>query len=223
MGLGILVVQDKNGNTKNSEVQAAYAYRIDFGKRILSFGLQAGIINFRVDNNELNPFDPNDPTFLQNQNITKPSFGAGIILSDERFFLGLSIPRMLKVRDNYEEFQTDLYNQHFYSTAAYVFFLSERVRLKPSALVKGLKGAPLSIDGNLSLNLDEKYTAGVFTRNLNTYGLLLQFRFAKSFRFGYTFEVPANNSVGTRFTTHEVCLGLNMALFKTQEDIVTNF
>jgi hypothetical protein len=32
-------------------------------------------------------------------------------------------------------------------------------------------------------------------------------------RFGYVFEMPTNSSVGTRFTSHEITLGLNLGVF----------
>jgi type IX secretion system PorP/SprF family membrane protein len=223
MGAGIIILQDQAGNSKNTEIQLTYGYRLDLDQKFLSFGLQAGVLNFKSNNNELNPYDPNDPAFNGNQNFTKPSFGAGVILHSERYFFGLSVPRMLKATAKENDVRTNLYDQHFYLTGAYVFFLSERVRLKPSILVKAVKGAPLSADYNFSVNLDEKYTIGAFTRNLNTLGLLAQLKFADAYRFGYTFELPTNRSVGTRFTTHEIMLGINMAIFSFQDTSIKNF
>jgi len=222
MGLGILILQDKIGSNKNTEVHATYAYKIDLGDQTLSFGLQAGLINFR-SNDDLNPYDSNDPAFTTNQNVTKPSFGAGIILKSERYFIGLSAPRLLNENAVAGMTQTNLYNQHFYGTAAFLLYVSEQVRFKPSVLIKAVKGAPLSIDYNASFVFDQKYTVGLYTRNLNAYGFLTQLKFGKGYRFGYTFEVPSNNSVGTRFTTHEVTLGLNVAVFSSHHSTLTNF
>jgi type IX secretion system PorP/SprF family membrane protein len=222
MGLGLLIVQDKIGSTKNTEIHATYSYKIDLGSKDLSFGLQAGFINFR-SNDDLNPYDQNDPAFVTNQNSTKPSFGAGILLKSERYFFGLSVPRLLNENTTTGTTQTNLYSQHFYAMAAYLFYISEKVRFKPSVLVKGVKGAPLSVDYNASFVFDQRYTVGLFTRNLNAYGFLTQLKFGSGLRFGYTFEVPTNNSVGTRFTTHEVSLGLNMAVFTFQRAGLSNF
>jgi len=229
MGLGFLLVQDKLGATCNTEAYATYAYRLKLNATTLSFGLQGGLINYNSNNNQLNAYDPNDPAFTNGQNVTKPSVGAGIILNSEKFFIGLSVPRMLETTamltndSTSQSTEAILYDQHYYMTAAYVFYLSERVRLKPSVLVKAVQGAPLSVDYNVSINLDEKYTVGLYTRNLNTCGLLTQLRFATAYRFGYTFEIPLNNSVGTRFTTHELTFGFNMAILKAHSSSYTNF
>ncbi|MFZ6014328.1 MAG: type IX secretion system membrane protein PorP/SprF [Bacteroidota bacterium] len=228
MGLGLIILQDQAGTNKNTEVAATYAYKLDLDEKYISFGLQAGMVSFRNDNSDLNIYDPNDVTFTGDQTYTKPSFGAGVIFSSQRYFLGLSVPRLLKATATLNNATTstenELYSQHFYMVGSYMIFLNERIRLKPSVLLKGVKGAPLSADLNFALNLDEKYTAGVFTRNFNTYGLLAQLKVGENYRFGYTFEVPSNQSVGARFTTHEFSFGLNLALFSFHDtSSITNF
>ena len=223
MGVGIIVLKDNVGINSNTEAHATYAYRLDLDQKYLSFGLQAGFISFKGNNDELNPYDPNDPAFNETQNITKPSFGAGLILNSERYFLGLSVPRMLKARVTVSDLETELYSQHYYMMGAYVFYLNEHIRLKPSVLLKSVKGSPISTDVNFAVNFEEKYTAGVYTRNLNAYGLMAQMKFGGSYRFGYAFEVPAGNSVGARFTTHELRFGLNMALFNFHSTSITSF
>jgi type IX secretion system PorP/SprF family membrane protein len=228
MGIGIVLLQDKLGNTNNTEIQGTYAYKIGMDGKYLSFGLQAGVINFRSDDSALNPYDKSDAMFMQNQNITKPSFGAGIIWKSDRFFLGLSVPRMLKAKGTFIDsasnaFEANLYKQHFYATASYVFYLTERVRLKPSILIKAVKGAPVSIDYQANVVLDEKYIIGLYTRNLNSIGGLIQFKSTKGYRFGYAYEIPFNNSVGTQFNTHEISLGVNLSLFSSHDTFLSDF
>jgi len=223
MGVGLIILKDNIGINSNTEVHGTYAYRLDLDQKYLSFGLQAGFISFKGNNSELNPYDANDPAFNENQNITKPSFGAGLILNSERYFIGLSVPRMLKAKMTFSDLETELYSQHFYAMGAYIFYLNEHIRLKPSVLLKTVKGSPLSADVNFAINLDEKYTAGVYTRNLNAYGLMAQIKFGGAYRFGYAFEVPAGNSVGARFPTHELSFGLNLALFSFHSTSITNF
>lgn len=217
MGVGLILVQDIVGEYKNTLAMGTYSYKLELEDMTLSFGLQAGMVNYRIDNSELNIEDEGDVYFSDNQNITKPVFGAGVILSSNNLFLGLSVPRMLKNKgtfsNNTGSVEGDLYTQHFYGMASYIVFINERIRLKPSVLLKYVQGNPLSADLNAVLNIDERYGVGAFTRNFNTYGLLAQIKFAQSYRFGYAFELPVGQSVGVNFTTHEITLGLNMAVF----------
>lgn len=223
MGLGLIVLKDNVGVNSNTEVHGTYAYRLDLDQKYLSFGLQAGFISFKTNNGDLNPWDAGDPAFLEDQNITKPSFGAGLILHSERYFIGLSVPRMLKAKVTFSDLETQLYSQHFYAMGAYIFYINEHIRLKPSLLLKSVKGSPLSADVNFAVNFEEKITAGVYTRNLNAYGLMGQIKFGGSYRFGYAFEVPSGNSVGARFTTHELSFGVNLAMFAFHRTSITNF
>lgn len=223
MGVGLIVLKDQIGANSNTEVHATYAYKIDLEEKYFSFGLQAGMVNFRSDNGDLNPFDTSDPVFAESMNTTKANFGAGAIFHSDRYFIGMSMPRMLKSKSPYSD-TTNLYNRHVYIMGAYTIFLNEHIRFKPSVLFKGVKGAKLSADLNMSVNLNEKYTAGIFTRNFNTYGLLAQMKIGNMYRFGYTFEVPTNNSVGARFTTHEFMFGINLALLKFHDSLaITNW
>jgi len=217
MGVGLIVVEDKIGENNNLLAMGTYSYKIEFDDMFLSFGLQGGIANYRSDNLALNIEDETDPYFVGNQNITKPVFGAGLILHNNNFFLGLSVPRMLQNKETFgsgiDEVEASLYTQHFYGMASYIFFLNERIRLKPSVLFKYVKDNPISTDINALVNIDERYGIGAFTRNFNTYGFLAQIKFKQSYKFAYAFELPTNGSVGMNFTTHEITLGLNLAVF----------
>lgn len=211
MGAGLMVLSDQIGNSTINEVFGSYSYRISItNDNILSFGLQAGFANYQLNNSKVNAFDKTDPLFMGNTSETKPSFGFGAILKSSNYFVSLSVPRMLRTTFETQGLQSSLYIQHYYLMGSYLFFISERIRFKPSALVKLVSGAPASMDLNASLIIHENYQAGVLTRNFNTYGLFLQALIKDSFRLGYTFEVPTGSSVGTIFTSHEITLGFRL-------------
>ncbi|MEK6781259.1 MAG: type IX secretion system membrane protein PorP/SprF [Bacteroidota bacterium] len=226
LGAGVLLIQDNIGSIKNTELQAAFSYKLKLQDKTFSFGMQTGFINFRNNYSSLNLSDQADPAFVQNENITQPNLGVGVIVKAEKYFIGLSVPRLLNtnisnVSNSTQEFQ--LYDKHYYLFGSYVFYLNERLRLKPSVLLKGVKGSPLSTDLNFNINIDEKYAAGIFTRNLNAFGLLLQAKFLDKFRLGYTFEVPTSNSVGARFNTHELFFGIAMPVLNFHDRAISNF
>jgi type IX secretion system PorP/SprF family membrane protein len=211
MGAGLMVVSDKIGNSNITDVMGSYSYRVRLTEdKTLSFGLQAGLTNYQIDNSTINPFDKNDALFQGNSSETKFNVGFGAMLKNDRFMVGLSVPRMLKGTVEMQGKQSMLYTQHYYFLGSYFVFLSERIRLKPSALVKYVNGSPLSVDINTSLIIHENYQVGLLTRNFNTYGLFLQALLKDSFRLGYTFEVPMGSSVGNSFISHELTLGLRL-------------
>jgi len=70
-------------------------------------------------------------------------------------------------------------------------------------LARASKGAGLSADENINLNLEDRYSAGIFTRNLDTHGLLLQMKI-KHCNLGYVFEIPASSSSALHYTSHDL-------------------
>jgi type IX secretion system PorP/SprF family membrane protein len=229
VGAGLIFTTDKIGVTTNTELQAAFSYKLKLDdSKTFSFGMQAGFVNFRdnvLDRSRINPFDPGDPAFTQNENISKPNLGVGLILKTEKVLLGASVPRLLSttiaVSSTGQEFE--LYKQHFYFFGSYVIFLNENIRLKPSTLVRAVGGSPISVDLNFNFNFNEKITAGIFTRNFSAYGIQFQAKLGNNFRLGYTFEIPTGNSVGTRFLTHEVMLGTTMPVFDYHDRSISTF
>lgn len=215
MGTGLMMMADKIGVTSLYEVNAAYAYRISLSTdKILSFGIQAGMLNFKNDNSELELEHPGDPVFASESSETKPTIGAGVIFTGDQFFVGLSVPRLLKAEVKSKSFNTAYYTQHLYFTGAYLFFVNDRVRFRPSVTTRFTQGAPLATDVSVSMIFHERYTAGVLTRNFNTYGVLLNANLSDAFRLGYVFELPMSKSVGTKFTTHEITIGFRANVYR---------
>lgn len=211
MGAGLIILQDQIGTDKTIEVTATYGYHIKLNNDLtLSFGLQGGVINYQSDYDDLkiNRAD----TKFSNISEWKPNIGAGLLLHNQRFMVGLSVPKLLKATSVGESVSTALYNQHAYLFAGYVVQLSNRIKLKPWVLARTVSGAPISFDYAASLKVDDSYTLGLFTRNFSAYGFLAQINLGDTFRFGYVFELPTNKSVGTQFTTHEITLGVRLGV-----------
>jgi len=224
VGTGITLTRDKIGATTSTEFNASFAYKLPLGDdKVLSFGMQGGVLNFKNDYSGLNIYDNDDPAFTSGERGTRINIGAGVILKSERLLLGLSVPRLLPstFKNGGQEF--DLYNQHLYVFGAYVWYLNERIRFKPTVLLRTVKGAPASVDLAANLNFNALHTVGVFTRNFNTYGLLLQTLLADKFRLGYVFELPTGKSVGANFTSHEISLGIRLTVFDFHERTLSNF
>lgn len=213
VGGGILLVRDQLGATTTTQFNITGSYKIQFGENIFSFGLQTGVLNIKANNDDLLVKDANDPVFTGNESFSKFNFGAGVALKGPDFFLGLSMPRMINSKEEFNNIETQVYQRHFYFAAGYVYHVGVDLALKPSILLKGVADAPLSVDYNASIIFRDKYTAGIFSRNFQTYGLLAQFNINDNLRFGYVFEVPTSRSVGSRFNTHELTLTLDLEVF----------
>jgi hypothetical protein len=101
-----------------------------------------------------------------------------------------------------------VYSQNFYLFGLYSIYVNDRIQFKPSTLLRATADTPLSVDLNFNFVINKLYTAGLFTRKFNTYGLLLQL-VMNNYRFGYVFELPGKSS-SLNYATHEISLSLSL-------------
>ena len=223
IGAGLMMVNDKIGENTNTQVTGSFAYKLPINTTTtLSFGMQAGFINYKMDPSQLTLQDPTDPLFVPVSEI-KPNIGAGVLVKGEKFMFGISIPRLINSTFDMGGQKINVYQQQFYFLGSYLFYLSEKVVMKPAVLVKAASGQPLSTDLNFNFIIDRKYSAGIYTRNFNAYGLIAQANFLDAYRLSYAFEMPTNQSVGTRFVTNEIMLSFRTSIFGFHDRSVSNF
>ena len=218
VGLGLMILNDQLGVSKNTEVQLSYAYKIQSQDKVFSFGLQTGVITYQNDfsSSDLNLRVNDDPFFQPGiEKSTKFNIGAGATYMTDNLFISFSVPRLLNTKVG-DGFEVVAYDRHYYLSAAYILEFNSGLKMKPSVLVRGVSGAPLSYDINFSFLIINKIWAGAFTRNFNTYGLMAQFDFMDAYRIGYSFELLGNNVTNNFLYTHEIMLSADLAIFSHQ-------
>ncbi|HRI80752.1 MAG TPA: type IX secretion system membrane protein PorP/SprF, partial [Cyclobacteriaceae bacterium] len=221
VGLGLMVIQDQIGDTKNTEFMTLYSYKIRLKTADLSFGMQTGFIRYTNNPSMLTIRDPDDPAFTA-INETKFNTGAGILLKSDRYMVGISVPRLIPTTLSQGGQSIQLYNQSYYFFGSYVVFISEDVRFKPSVLLRGSSGLPLSVDLNASFNFKEYYTGGIYTRNFKSFGILMQ-AVVKGFRIGYTFELPTSSTSSLNFASHEIMVGISTGILPFHDRSLKTF
>ncbi len=220
VGLGVAALQDQLGDIRNTSLGTSYSYRVKLkNTTTFSFGMQTGFTRFTSNLNGVT-VQPGDPNFLPFTE-TKFNAGVGLLLQSEHYMLSLSVPRMLPSTVSQGGQNIQVYGQNYYFYGSYFFYLRSNLQFKPSALLRATAGAPISADVNANLVFNKLYTAGVFTRKLNTYGVLLQM-VAGNFRFGYVFEVPGKGSA-LNFDTHEVSLALSLDVLQRHNHSNTGY
>ncbi len=212
VGIGLIAIQDKIGEVKNTEFNLNYSYRLEVTEnKYLYFGLSTGMVRYNSDPGLLNLQRQDDPAFVFT-NKFQFNTGAGLMLKTEQYMIGFSVPKLIPTSITEDGQTVQVYNQHYYLFGVFTHNFNERLMLKPALLLKGTSGAPLSADVNISMVIDQNYTLGLLTRNLNTIGLIAQIRM-KQYKFGYVFELPTGQSVAQRFSSHEVSLSYSIPLF----------
>lgn len=213
VGLGIQAFNDRIGIVKTTGFYATYAYRINFEEKgsSLAIGLQGGISNYKADLTKVELIDGGDPAFSQNINAIMPSFGAGIYYNTPKFYAGFSIPNLVKsyLRKDKYLYSTEVTAKrylHFFFMTGYVFDLDETFKLKPSLLVKTVRGAPIEADVNLNLWIKDIVGVGASYRTGDAVSGLLEVQITNQLRLGYAYDHSISKLVKYNQGTHEVML-----------------
>jgi hypothetical protein len=131
------------------------------------------------------------------------------------------VPRILSSTVSQGGQSVQVYGQNYYLYGSYLIYLNELIQFKPSTLLRITKGSSMSADFNFNLIFKRLYTAGIFARNLNSYGLLVQ-AIMNNYRFAYTFEVPGKSSA-LNFTTNEISLSLSLDVLNSHNHSANGF
>lgn len=213
--VGGSITRDEHGPVEQYNINVDLAYRIFFNNSKLSFGLKGGVNLFQGKFTELNPLDPDDVVFQSDvSNQAKPNFGFGMMYYSDRFYVGLSAPKLLNTEwfsvDSLENIITDGQRQHYFFTAGYVFDINNYIKFKPSVLVKAVQGAPISADITANFLFYEKFWVGAMYRYNDAAGLLLQYHITDAFTAGYVYEYSLTPLSNYNNGTHEIMLGYDI-------------
>ena len=214
IGVGLNVVNDVIGPTNKTALFGDFAYRLRLNKNNdrLCFGLRAGADLIRNNLSSLSVNDVADPLVINNTNFNTNTFntGAGVYYYGQRFFLGLTAPKIIPNKLSKDvNFADSKQVLHYYLIAGYVFKLNSLWDLKPGCAVKYTQNAPISIDGNLSVLFNEKIWFGVMYRHGSAAGANIVYNFTKQLRVGYAYDYSINNMGRYSPSSHEVILGFD--------------
>ena len=204
LGLGLSFVNDVIGPTSETflDLDISYSIDLDFDKK-LSFGLKPSINLLDVQFSELNQDtgQGTDPTLQQNiDNRFTPNVGAGIYYHTDKFYAGLSVPRLLET-SHFEEssLSTAKEQMNFYLISGYVFELNPYLKFKPALLTKITQGAPLQLDVSANFMLDEKFIGGIAYRWDAAFSGMIGFNISNEFLIGLAYDREITDLGATSF------------------------
>lgn len=222
VGLGLYCYTDQLGPMQSYGIITTYSYIVQLGQKgKLSFGLQAGIKHTDINWNLVDLPDEND--LVQNAQVKKkvvPDVNFGIYYYTDRFYVGLSSKHLIE--QEYIVVETpdkDVYAtllRHFYGMAGVAIPLNDNFLLKPSALVKYVKNAPLQVDLNLNLLIKKVLWVGASYRTEKTAVFLAELIVSQKLRVGYSYDVFLNELHQYTKGSHEIMLGYDFPVFKNR-------
>ena len=211
VGLGLVVISDRVGVTKETYFISNYSYTLDLGDGSLSFGLGAGVITTNTAWSDLVVLDPGDELYLvDSRRFIVPSFSFGTYYTKRNYFLGFSIPKFIGYKFNYDKnkysLTVDPSQYNFLLYTGYAFNVSPKVDFIPSTLLSFTPGGEFLYDVNANLNFSNRFWIGGSYRNARSVGALLQFQVSNQFKIAYTYDFDTGKLGGYSNGSHEIML-----------------
>jgi type IX secretion system PorP/SprF family membrane protein len=212
IGIGFQLFTDKLGVTQTTGGVLSAAYRIRMDVGTLSFGIQGNISQYRSNLTDvsLTSLQSYDPAFANNINKTLFNFGTGAYYNTDKFYAGLSaqdlMPNSLSADNSSGSKLSGKQVLHVFLASGYVFPLSEEFKLKPSFLIKGVKGAPIEADLNATLWIKDVIGIGGQYRTSADVGALIEIQATPQIRIGYSYDRSTTQLQNFNSGSHEIML-----------------
>ncbi len=226
IGLGISLFNDQIGLVATRGITGTYSYRIRMNKKgMLAFGVQGGVVYFNGEYSKmiLNPNNTPDPSVPSDYVKYAPVVGAGIYYSTDRFYLGLSMPNLIKyalvdqsIASSASMDKRAMKYRHVFFMTGYVVPLSPTVVWKPSLLTKFVYGAPVSFDINTNFWFYDRFAIGASYRTGSAILGMAEFQVTPQFRIGYAYDYGLNALQRYNAGTHEIMLRYEFSFDKSK-------
>lgn len=195
LGIGLSISNDKIGPTNNTSAVVDFAYIMKLTKKSkLALGISAGADMFKANLGSVLLDQQSDPSFQNNvNNRITPNFGFGAYYSRDRFYAGLSIPKI--IQNNYSDLNQTAGNvlagqeqRHYFFIAGAMIKMSDVLEFKPTTLVKATAGSPIQADVTASFLIASKVLLGAMYRTGDAVGLLVGLDITQQFHVGYSYD-----------------------------------
>jgi len=214
LGLGLMILSDKIGVTKENQLSTNYAYKIELENSILSFGLGANIITTNTAYSDLIVIDPGDEIYLVDSKLYMvANFSFGMYFSGKNYFAGFSVPKLLNysfdVTKNKFVIDNSIRNYSYLLNTGYIYDISEDFKLFPSVLIR-YSSVPskskFQYDINTHISYLNKFWIGGSYRNKRTFAAMFQVQPNDQLRIAYTYNIELSQLGKYSKGSHEVML-----------------
>lgn len=216
VGIGVSVINDKTFIEKQTSISVDFSYKLQVSENThLFLGLKAGGSTYDVDRGNLSNYSifPLDPALDNIDTGFNPNVGVGGYLTNEKYFVSLSMPTLLLSQsinneDGRVTYATD--KTHIYLSGGYNFSLSDNVEFLPYTMIRYVGGSPLSADINASFRFYSKLEIGAAYRTDQAISGLFVVDLADWAKIGYAYDGSTRSEIsGLSDGTHEILFRLN--------------
>jgi type IX secretion system PorP/SprF family membrane protein len=211
LGLGLIIVSDKVGVTKDNSFNSNYSYKINIGNGILSFGLGAGVIATNTNWSRLVVLDPGDEFALTGSRVyIVPDFSFGVYYNNLKYFAGFSIPELTgyKFDLNKNKYSLNINTgQYLYMfNTGYEFDIAPRTKFFPSTLITYSPEGKLLYDINSHFSFFNRFWIGGSYHSSGSVTGLFQLSVNNQLKVAYSYYFDFSELRQYNNGSHEIML-----------------
>ncbi|MCR9289675.1 MAG: type IX secretion system membrane protein PorP/SprF [Bacteroidetes bacterium] len=208
---GLALTSDHIGKVKTVDIDFSYAYHIPVNANSrLSIGLNARVEQAKIDWDLANPLESGDNEIPTGMEVAyTPNFGFGTYYYSNNFYVGLSLPRMLKnalYLDKNRDFAT-LDVSTWYVMGGWLVPINETIEFAPSAMLSFNPQAPTDFDINANFIFMKSFWLGASYRLGDSIDGLIGYEFPSGMRFGFAFDYTLSDLEKLTTGSWEIMLG----------------
>ncbi len=211
VGLGGFIYNDRNGAVDRTGVQGSYAYHIFVKQTQFSFGLSAGIFQFKIDEDDLTFREEDEFAASLKKVIYVPDANLGFYISDPRYYAGVSVNQLFQsyLRLGNRQFDEFKMIRHYYLLGGYRFEIMNDYFIEPSVLLKGTEKKAFQADIGTKLQYSNDFWAGLVYRTGGTLIVHAGVR-VKQLYLGYAFDYMLSAIQKHTFGSHEIVIAVKL-------------
>ena len=216
VGLGISLVADRVFIEQQTNATIDFSYQLNMETTQVYLGLKAGGNFYKADPTGLLGFAASPDPIQQAFSKFNPNIGVGALLKRENLWLSFSLPRIFKSNRTKDLAITAKDRVHTYLGGGATLPLGTNLYLKPSVLLRKVRGLPLSTDLTGFISWQQKFDAGMSYRSSGAFSILSSVRVG-NFDLGYAYETPILSGLAQlNLKTHEVFLRIHLGAKATE-------
>ncbi len=211
-GVGLYIMNDKAGFSKNLNISASYAYRVNLGSGKLGIGINLGAYNqtlepeWSIPTSDYHQQPSGDPLIPENnESIFVFDLGFGLYYKTDELFVGISSTHLNEATFKYQKGSPFL-KRHYYFIAGYDFQMPNPLFEIIPSLQLVSDGSTSAISFNTNILYNKKFWGGVSYKVGSAFVGMLGLQLLNGIRIGYAYEFPTSDIIKSTTGSHEFML-----------------
>ena len=212
VGLGLNIIADKVFVEQQTFMSLDFSYQLPLTEKTRVYlGLKGGGNFYSARTQSLESYNILSDPAQRPYDRFIPNMGVCLYVQSDAFYFSMAMPRLFEADRDEDRYLSAKDRKHFYMAAGTQFPLNTDWEVKPSVMLRTIKGLPDTIDGLIFLSYQEVFDLGVSYRSNTALSSLLFIKINDMLDLGYAYETPTDRILnGLQPKTHEFTLRIKL-------------